>query len=120
MESIPFALWEIVLYYTMQETYSSSRFWQHVTACKAMIIASRFTTLGSYFTKHEKGQSAKKPIAKNKDKPVATSVVHPCSGITALHDPCIAIFVHRTGADGGGAWSITEILRELFNKMLEV
>jgi hypothetical protein len=39
---------------------------------------------------------------------------HPCSGITEQHDARVPIFIRRTGADGGGARSVTSIAMELF------
>jgi len=43
-------------------------------------------------------------------------VDHPCLGITANCDERVANFITRTGADGGGAHSVTKIADDLFNQ----
>jgi hypothetical protein len=95
----------------MTEAYNSTRFRQHLKGCKKMGSGSKFTTLNSFLVKAPAQQMEAKKAAK---APVLAN--YPCLGITASHDERVPKFITRTGADGGGARSITKIAEELFNK----
>ena len=99
---------------TMTEAYNSTRFRQHIKRCKKMGGGGKFTTLNNFFTK----QPAKQMPVDMKmmvDVEVKTAE-YPCLGITASHDERVSTFITRTGAEGGGARSITIIANTLFNK----
>ena len=81
---------------------------------------SKFTTLNSFFTK----QPAKQTPVDVKDMVDCDIVMldiapqtaeYLCLGITASHDERVSNFITQTGADGGGAHSVTKIANTLFN-----
>jgi hypothetical protein len=69
--------------------------------------------LSGFFPKASKEKTTK--ALKATIEPSSSSF-HPCSGIIEEHDARVPIFIRRTGADGGGARSVTAIAMELFNK----
>ena len=73
---------------------------------------SKFTTLNSYFVK---GPTEAIEVMKV-TVPSRMAINYPCLGITSDHDQRVPNFIMRTGADGGGARSVTKIADELFNK----
>ena len=75
---------------------------------------SKFTTLNSFVIKRPAGQVESKMMVKVPVIPRTAD--YPCLGITASHDERVPKFITRTGADGGGARSVTKIANELFNK----
>src|SRR5882762_11114345 len=74
---------------------------------------SKFTTLNSFFVK---GATQRTEVKKVVETPPPRMVDHPCLGITANCDERVANFITRTGADGGGAHSVTKIADDLFNQ----
>ena len=104
-------------WYTMSEAYNTTKFRQHVETCKKTKVSSnntkptKFTTINKFFA--PVGTSTKTK-SKHQDDAIVTE--YPCSGIMANHDSRVPIFIRRTGADGGGAHSITDISQELFQK----
>jgi hypothetical protein len=97
----------------MTEAYNSTRFRQHIKGCKKMGSGSKFTTLNSFVVKGP----ARRIEAKKVEALVPPRMVdYPCLGITASLDERVPKFITRTGADGGGARSVTKIADELFNK----
>ena len=99
----------------MTEAYNSTRFRQHIKGCKKMGSGSKFMTLNSFVVKGP----AKQMEAKITVKAAARSddvAEYPCLGITASHDKRVTRFITRTGAEGGGARSVTKITNKLFNK----
>jgi hypothetical protein len=77
--------------------------------------SSKFTTLNSFIVKGPARQiKAKKVPAKALVLPRMAN--YPCLGITASHNECVPKFITHTGADGGGAHSLTKITDELFKK----
>ena len=92
---------------TMKEGYSSTRFRDHVNKCKATGSTNRFSTLSGFLSK----------VPPSKPKTKRNLVVHPCEGITERSDARVPKLIRRTGADGGGARSVTIIALELFKKM---
>lgn len=93
----------------MKEAYNVGRFEEHVKGCKKS-GTGKFTTLGNFFA--PKNKQANRPAGKT-----ISGTVIPCSGIMAHHDARVHKTVHRTGADGGGARSVTAIATELFGEM---
>ena len=84
---------------------------------------SKFMTLNSFFSKQPvKQMPADTKMMVDGDVQVVRPDVapqtaeHPCLGITASHDERINRFITRTGAEGGGARSVTKIANTLFNK----
>ena len=76
---------------------------------------SKFTTLNSFFVKGPAQQTEARRVEKATVlSRMATD--YPCLGITANHDNRVPNFITRTGADGGGAQSVTRIADKLFNK----
>lgn len=74
---------------------------------------SKFTTLNSFVIKGP----ARQVEAKKEVLTVPSRMAdYLCLGITASHDERVPKFITRTGADGGGARSVTKIAGELFNK----
>ena len=97
----------------MTEAYNSMRFRQHIKGCKKMGSGSKFTTLNSFVIKGPARQIEAKKVEALVPPRMANC---PCLGITASHDELVPKFITCTGADGGGARSITKIADELFNK----
>jgi hypothetical protein len=95
----------------MTEGYASSRFRTHVNKCPSTGTSAKFTTLSGFFPKAGQEKTTKALKATTKLR----SSFHPCSGITEEHDERVPIFIRRTGADGGGARSVTAIAMELFD-----
>lgn len=106
-------------WFRMTEAYNSTRFRQHIKKCKMMGGGSKFTTLNSFFTKQP--LVAKQTPKKMVDCDIVMVDVapqtaeYPCLGITASHDQRVSTFIMRTGAEGGGARSVTKIANTLFN-----
>ena len=104
-------------WYTMSKAYNTTKFHQHVETCKRTKASSnntkpmRFSTINQFF-------SSAGTLTKTKSKrPVDVTVTeYPCSGIMAMHDSHVPTFIRRTGADGGGARSLTDIAQDLFQK----
>jgi hypothetical protein len=99
----------------MTEAYNSTRFRQHIKGCKKMGSGSKFTTLNSFIVKGPAKQMEAK-ITVKATAPSVPTAEYPCLGITASHDQHVTRFITRTGAEGGGARSVTKIANELFNK----
>lgn len=101
----------------MTEAYNSTRFRQHIKGCKKMTGSSKFTTLNSFFMKGPAKQKERKVTVDVDMVDVAPQTAeYPCLGITASHDQRVSRLINRTGAEGGGARSVTKIANELFNK----
>jgi hypothetical protein len=105
----------------MAEPYSSTKFKQHVNTCKSTGKAEGHTTLTSFFGAPSKAQQKVPAKQRNKTNDTnfsneAPNIDCPCSGITAKHDARVPDFITRTGAEGGGARSVTKIADELFKK----
>ena len=100
----------------MAEPYSSTKFKQHVNSCKSTGKAEGHTTLTSFFGVPSKAQQKVPAKQGNKTNNEAPNIDCPCSGITARHDARVPDFITRTGAEGGGARSVTKIADELFKK----
>jgi hypothetical protein len=107
-------------WYTMSEAYNTTKFRQHIETCKKTKTSSnsakpmKFLTINKFFAPVEATQTSMKTKSKPQGDVKVTK--HPCSGITALHDPRSPTFIRRTGADGGGARSVTDIAKELYQK----
>lgn len=97
----------------MTEAYNLTRFRQHIKGCKKVGSGSKFTTLNSFVVKGPAWQIESKSVEALVPPRMAD---YPCLGITTSHDQRIPKFITRTGADGGGARSVTKIANELFNK----
>ena len=106
----------------MAEPYSSTKFKQHVNSCKSTSKALGHTTLTSFFGAPSKARQkvpAKQGSKTNKSTNFlneAPNVDCTCSGITAKLDARIPDFITCTGAEGGGARSVTKIADQLFEK----
>jgi hypothetical protein len=104
-------------WYTMLEAYNTTKFRQHAETCKKTKASSnstkpmRFSMINKFFT--PVGTSTKTQ-SKHQFDVIVTEYL--CLGIMAIHDSCVPIFICRTGANGGGACSITDIAKELFQK----
>jgi hypothetical protein len=102
---------------TMNEAYNSTRFRQHIKRCKKMVSGSKFMTLNSFVTKEPaKQKNGKITVNASKSDVTPQTAEYPCLGITESHDQRVSRFITQTGADGGGARSVTKIANELFNK----
>lgn len=101
----------------MSEGYGAKQFEEHVHRCNSKGQSKlKFMTLGSFFTKSASVRSTPKDTQSAGRSNSPSVSVEPCSGITAHHDKRVTKTVLRTGADGGGARSITVISLEQFNK----
>lgn len=82
-----------------------------------MVSGSKFMTLNSFVTKEPaKQKNGKITVNASKSDVTPQTAEYPCLGITESHDQRVSRFITRTGADGGGARSVTKIANELFNK----
>ncbi|TFY61180.1 hypothetical protein EVJ58_g4673 [Rhodofomes roseus] len=131
---------------TMAEAYSVTKFRTHVRDCKATPGPSQklgrrtgIAIAGPAASSKQKGKSASGTVTRpmtywaqtlgwtKKSREPESSIAakepaprimayYPCGGITKLLEPLVPSYLHRTGAQGGGARSQKTIAEERFGK----
>jgi hypothetical protein len=98
-------------WYVMNEAYSAKIFRNHCNgakgykACRAKGEGST-KTIGNYFVSGNKEEKARQSCGKSESGP--------CGGITEAVNTRVAVYLTRTGDDGGGAPSVNSITKELY------
>ncbi|KAG6818744.1 hypothetical protein H0H93_002181 [Arthromyces matolae] len=104
----------------MKEPYDITRFRLHTRDCKSKIrTPSLFAMMG--WGKPAKNGEKSIEVSKPKLKEVEEDVklvpeMYPCPGITPTDDPRVAIYLGRTGYEGGGSRAFNTIACEIFGK----
>ncbi|KAK1226504.1 Methionine--tRNA ligase, mitochondrial [Marasmius sp. AFHP31] len=99
--------------YLMKEPFNTGNFKKHLGTCKKRKKSAGTRRLDNFFGPSKKSAFPTTPSA-SLSTPQPAQVA--CPGLPASKNPLIAMYIDRTGAQGGGGRTVNSISREVYGK----
>ncbi|KAK1223303.1 hypothetical protein PQX77_013841 [Marasmius sp. AFHP31] len=99
--------------FTMKEPYNTGNFKRHLGTCTKRKKSAGMRRLNNFFTQSRNPSASS---ATTSSSTPTKSVQVPCPGLPASKNPLIAMYIDRTGAQGGGGRTVNNISREVYGK----